>query len=286
MKTDDLHKTVKALEATPVSMPKHQQALKKALLNYQAPKQTLGAKLQSAFHNFIGVTMSHKKTFFGAGTLAVAAVFALSVLTYNYTHSPRAEAEQLVSHGLGVIHTFGSGQMGQIQAQLGDDPAKALEEAQAAKDLTVLTDDQYKAEFSKHKGVATSSLGKDGPQYSSVGISANGGLPTGEGAANTYGQHFSTNGERGTSSAPEAGSARGTSVSTAPLQTFQANGSEAPAAGGQPEGPIKMPKPSKYLRYTNSTGHVVILGLNEKGVPINKTVFMTDAEVQNMQQNN
>jgi|GEM_PF-3169490 len=287
MKNNDLHKTLTALDIRPVKMLAGQQALKNALSNYSAPKQTLASRFRSACTNLTGVFMSHKKTFMGASTLTVAMVLALSIVTFNYTHSPRAEAEQLVTMGLDAVQTFSSGQMGQIQAQLGDDPAKALEEAQAAKDLTVLTDEQYKAEFANHPGVATSSLGKDGAQYSSVGISVNGGgLPVGD-PTNTTNQRFSTTGE-GVDKGSTSISTRteiGVSTGNEPLRTFQTNNDSEPSGPDHSAAPVQIPLPSKYLRYTNSTGHVVVLGLNDKGVPIMKTVFMTDDEVHNLQQN-
>jgi hypothetical protein len=281
MKNNDLHNTLKALDITPVQMPLHQHALRSALVNYKAPQQTFGTKFRTTYKNIIGVSMSHKKTFFGAGTLASVAIFAAAMAIYSYGYSPRAEAQQLVSHSIGIVRTFGSDQIDKIQAQLGGDPVQALKEAQAAKDLTILTPDEFKTESAKHKGVAMSSLGTDGPQYNSVGISANGSLPPTppEGA----GTHYSTGGaiggsaESGTVSIKN-GVESGT-ASSGSLQ-FQSNDSRGPSANQ--EGPVNFTPvtPSKYLRYTNSTGHVVVLGLNDKGVPVNKTIFMTDAEVQ------
>jgi hypothetical protein len=287
MSSNDLHNTLKDLDITPAAMPLHQQALKNALVNHQVPKQTLTTKFRAALKNITGVPMAHKKTFLGAGTLASVAVLSLAI--YSYGFSPRAQAQQLVSQSIGMVRTIGSDQISKLQSQLGSDPEQALKEAQAAKDLTVLTPDEFKTESAKHKGMAMSSLGKDGPQYGSVGISANGGLPPTppEGAST----HYSTAGPGGGSTQSGTVSINNSSASGAVTSgpatgdkglQFHA-GSESGPSTNQ-EGPVSFTPvtPSQYLRYTDSTGHVVVLGLDGKGLPVNKTIFMTDAEVQKM----
>lgn len=226
--------------------------------------------------------MSHKKTFLGTSTFALAAIFALGIAAFSYSHSPRAEAEQLVNQSIGFVRTVGSDQMSKIQSQLGGDPVQALEEAKAAKDLTILTSDEFKAESAKHKGMAMSSLGKDGPQYGSVGISSNGGLPP-AGAE----MHSTTGGEikgPGPVSVKSGAEGTGTSESGTYTKTLETQtGGSGPS--NNESGPVKFTPvtPSKYLRYTDSTGHVVVLGLDSKGIPVSKTIFMTDAEVQKLQ---
>ena len=273
MKTNSLHNTLNALDITVVHTPQYQQALKRALMNHEVPKQTLARRLRAAAKNIIGVPMTYKKLFASFGSLTLILVLALALTTVQ--HSPRALAEQLVNQGIGHIKTFDNGQMGKIQAQLGDDPVKALEEAKTAKDLQVITKDEYNAEAKKHKGVAMSSLGTSGPQFSSVGISANGeSLPTTP-PTGAKTQQYSTGGS--VSGSTESGTSQPKKVIE-----FHDGDSSAPVAG-QPGSPIPAPPtPSKYLRYTNTTGHVVVLGLDESGTPVTKTIFMTDADVQNM----
>jgi hypothetical protein len=295
MKTNDLHKTLDALDISPVDTPRHQQVLKTALLTHDIPKQTLAYRLRSAAKNIAGVPMTHKKTFAGIGTLMLIAILALSITTYNYGHSPRAEAEQLANQGITFVHTIGAGKMGEIQSQLGGDPIQELETAKAAKDLTILTPDEFKTESAKHRGMSMSSLGKDGPQYGSVGISANGPLPTtppdgGEVNYSTGGAIGSGAGEMGTVSRGTAMIVNGTAPDgSQPDKVTEFHSSatamSADGSGSPATPPPAMPTPSKYLRYTDSTGHVVVLGLDDKGVPINKTVFMTDDDIQNMQVN-
>ena len=260
MKNNDLHITLSALHDVDVQTPEHQAVLRRALSQHKAPQQTFMSKLRAATKNLQGVPMTRQKLFAGFSSAALIAVMAVGITTFNYGHSPRAQADALVNQSLGFVRTFDSARLGDVQTQLGGDPVKALEEAKAAKDLTILTSDEFKAESAKHRGVATSTLG-DGPQSGMVSMSASaaGSTPPPEGAQM---HSFSSSAVAVDGSGGPVTSASGPRV---------VEGEQLP--------PPAFPSASKYLRYTDGTGRVVVLGLDAQGVPVTRTVYMSDADL-------
>ncbi|MBX4201566.1 hypothetical protein KW803_01560 [Candidatus Saccharibacteria bacterium] len=341
MKNNQVHKFIDNINVPSPEMPKFQQTLRRAVLNQPQPSP------HTALFSL------HSKKSIGFTSLALLAVFVLSIGIYSFRYSPKAVAEQLVDQSLDTLLAAAPPEFAQLQERFGGDPAKALQEAKQAKDLRVITKAEYRDESQNAPGVFSTSLSSEpnAPSTNSISVSdANGKAMYGRatasaGTANSAGGEagftavgsanattsmpaggavgsgtLSTSG--GPSSIPPSGpnvlsptapDGSGTAVysnhpmlvnpnassnSSGPTETraVPISGNvgikddnvttlSAKATGGKPPTAadlkaLKIEEPSKYLRYTNKDGRVVILSLNDKGMPIFKTVFMTSSEAQ------
>lgn len=227
MKNNDLHNTISALSLPATLTPAVQARLKRDVLSYDARQRSVSKRLRVALQNLKGVSMSHKKTFFGASSLAVAAVVVLGLAGYNYQHSPRAQAEQLVNHGLFQIAQFSAVEFGSIQEKFGSDPSEALKEAKEAKDLKVITKEEFEAESSKAGSVISASLSSDPSAPSTMSFKGSDG-----------GQGGAASGGKFTTQAVPVG-AGANAPSGAPTNVM--NGSFVPAPGSAEGGTAAIP---------------------------------------------
>ena len=314
MKNKELHDYVEAMNLQLPRAVRSQEVVRRAVLA-SPRRRTLSMRLKWAFTNG-SMTMNKNKKVIGASALSVLLLATASFGVYTYKYSPKALAEQLVNQGILAIKAAPTEKITQLETVLGTNPTEALEEAKKANDLKVITKEEFDEEVKNTGGMFGTSLSSDpnAPQFgmatvtagAAVGVEGEGsgpvtmpmGTPPPEGAVMVSGESgtiVGTSGD-GTQTIHIKNSNQVTS-SLDPNQTgptYKVNMGNVPQGEGVttatgtmklPENfkPFQMETPSKYLRYTNSEGKVVVLSLNADGMPIFKSILLNPENMQNVQ---
>lgn len=186
-------------------------------------------------------------------TIVTVAALALSVGPYSVTQTPKAEAQEAVRKAHSRFTALTAEQRQQIEAKIRADMSETLEEARRAKDLKILSPEEFE-----------NSLAEERKNH-----------PTPDPAEMTkpLALHYKIDNQAGKPdivAAPEHGqAAQGERFF---IQAEKVEDGEQPALSPAPF----AAQPVKYLQYTNPEGMKVILGLDENDTPVMKMLRITD----------
>lgn len=135
MNKNDLIKKLENLDLPEVELPNHQRRLKMALLNSGYFKKQ--------------PTMSTLKKFVPVGALALVAIVAVSVISFTSQPS-QASAQEIARRSHEAVTHLSPEQHGALNHTVGMDSRTVLQEAQSAKDLKVLTYDEFAGSAPHH----------------------------------------------------------------------------------------------------------------------------------------
>ena len=254
MKDKELHNFIHAFDGEVPTTPLHRQALKRALLNAPTQQSSFVSQIQSTFANLGGTPMKRNITIASATSLAAILVAVSGAAVYTFKYSPHALAEGLVTNGLVQVNGMSPTNITALQTQLGVDPKQALLEAQKATDLKQITKAEFDAAAAKMSNSASNATTADGSSVGMLKATAN--LASG--------------------SSPIPDSSGSVSVSSSAV-AVSANGQSTPITDSSM---ITTPESlelnvTTFLTFTDDQGHTVLLGLNNKGVPVLDTTTLT-----------
>jgi hypothetical protein len=286
MRIEDLESKLNALNVPDIGTNKHQQVLKTAVL------KKAGASSLSFLEDLKHMSVVKK---LGSGA-AMAAVILMVAFAFSAQDANNiAQAEEAVNKAFTRAVALTPEQREEINTKLETDLLESLAEAKQAPDLKYLTPEEFEAEFgAKHSG-AISVAGKPGMHGGFRVFSLNPTLTQNLDKSELpkdviFERHVMTS---------EAGvvSVGGTTAAGEGTVAFTAG---TPAEGGMftvgsanGEGPkftmahvdikgLKVMTPAKYLKYTDSKGQVVALGIDENDVPMMKIVQFSEEQMMKM----
>jgi len=299
-----------ALHTDPILTPLHQTELRAAILSQGFPERSLAKSIVAAPRRTIEYATEHKARTFGISSVLLSILLVVALTTYSLDFSPHAYAEQTIDQGIGSIQSFSPETLASVKAHIGGDPLKALETAEAAKDVHVITEAQYQAELAAHTSGMVAVLGYGSPGTTSAESVSISNIPA-SGTESSGNASFSSSGQTTVTAGPDGATLVTTSTSDGPVPTPPAgsSGYVAYTSGGghgmDTSGPVlvtagsgtiangaavtalpssatppnlaptMIATPSKFLQYTNSEGQTVILALDAHGVPISETMLIT-----------
>jgi hypothetical protein len=135
MNKDDLIKKLENLDLPEVELQSHQRRLKMALLN-------------SGYWKGERTTMSllKKQIVPVGGIIAIAAIIVVFSFVFKGT-TPQADAQQIAQKSYQAVSSLPPEQQEKLKHTIGIDARDLLEEAQNAKDLKVLTYDEFASQY-------------------------------------------------------------------------------------------------------------------------------------------
>jgi hypothetical protein len=302
MKNNEIKEFVKALDSQAVDTTLFVQGLRRTMLNHPPKRQSIFGRVQATLLNTGSLRMKQNKKVLAFGSLAIMVAIVLIGSVYTYRFSPKALAEQAVKDSLISLQTAPDDKITDLQKKFGGDPAAALREAQAAKDLRVITKEEYQTESAKAGGIFATTLGNDeGPSTGVVGgvskptmtfmaKNQNGSVAGAAVGSGTVAFQSALGAEAGQMASPEdAKHLRTVHISSGtpsdqPTNIVTVNTSSGGAQALPTDAPeaFQPEEPAKYLRYTNPEGRVVVLSIGTSGLPIFKTVFMNASDIADM----
>ncbi len=151
------------IEVQPIDMQHHRMELRRTLLaspHWRKPHRGLFSK---------GEGTMRKRIFVAAGVaLSLAALVLVFGLVFMPTSTNTAYAAELAQRSYQAVTTLSPDQQGELEQRLQiDDPKALLQEAKNAKDLKVLTYDEFISQHPVPPDASTSSVGK-GPDLRSL----------------------------------------------------------------------------------------------------------------------
>ncbi len=312
MKTNQLPDMIAELRIQAPAQPTHQALLRKVLVAAHGSVKPSFSQRALTTLFFTRGTMSHISPFKVAmAAVMVTALTASSV--YSVRHTPHALAEQTLVRSIAVAHTLSVEEISKMRAQFDGTPAESLEEARKAKDLKIISKEEFDAFFSNVGNGGSISIDAAGGgmvNLAGIGVSEGAGLgmtgyatttAASAGGAPGSGAVFTVS---STASAPEfipdgalmaAGTMavhgeQGILTPAALGGTISMMGEGAGASTGMVIGaaPVfigangatittmapAMVSPSKYLRYTDANGNAVAIGLTDDDKPIMRVTKM------------
>lgn len=257
MKNSVLHDFIDNLNIETPAMPLHQQQIRRAILNH-AVQESRFAHFRHRFTRRNDGLAKRSTKLVGFGTVAMVMLLAtFGTAVYGYRYSPKAVAEQTIDQSMMALSTQTPDKLAALQAKFGGDPTAALKEAKQAKDVKVITKDEFMAESRSAPGIFATSLG-----------SANGAV----GINNPSGISFmSTKGENGSGTAAISSGAvavSGGSGMAAGGGTISASfdGSTPTIVTGT-DGNMPMPAGAQTVK-VNADGTTTVSGMAEAGTSV------------------
>ncbi len=266
----------KLKNAKEAEAPSHQAALRSTLLSMHAARRARFEPLQN-FLNFI----SMKKYSIPVGVFAVVAL--AFVINFGALDASKAQAEELAHRAYARAISISPEMRAQFEAQMKADMQETLKEALAAKDLRILTPEEFKKESpftistTSNVGFQAVGGGVGNAEFRNVKVikGEGGSVQAGEGGAtftvSTGGPIEATSGDIVTVSASAMMPMSG--VATAGTVAFNA----------ATTGPSEMSQPVKYLSYTDPRGNKTVLGLDKDDTPVFKFSQLNAADIVHMQ---
>lgn len=213
MKNNELHNFLRDLHAEDVQTPLFAQGLRRSILNKNR-KQPFVKRVAAGFNPRKDTFLRTRQRYVSYGSLAMVLVLVLSLTVYSYRFSPKAEAQQVINDSLVSLQAVPSNELISLENQLGGDPAAELKEAKAAKDVTVITKDEFVALGKNAKSVVASSLSSDPNAPKITSVSFNGGAGGAVMAKGTVSTKAGASGEGYGVSTVAVGSAGGSDSAT------------------------------------------------------------------------
>lgn len=172
MKNSQLHTLIHDLHGPAVTAPHAQARLRRTILNSPA-RRSFKARFAQGFRLRNDPFLRSKQRFVSLGSLAVALLFVMSFTTYSYRFSPKAAADQVINQSLATLAAVPTAEFSMVQEQLGNNPAEELKTAKQAKDVKVITKQEFVALGKNSSGMLAMSLNSDptAPHFGSVSIS-------------------------------------------------------------------------------------------------------------------
>lgn len=203
---------------------------------------------------------------------AVLGVFAIAlVLNFAGVTPQTASAQEVAQRAFTRAKQISPEMRAKLEAYMKSDMLETLKEARAAKDLRILTPEEYakEAQFT----ISTSSNAVAFSKALSVGE------PTNVKMVRSFNHELPEGGTIGGETGSFTVSAA--HVKDMPVKgnvTFSAMGTIQDSAGLAGD-PASMPMPVKYLSYTNPQGGKVVLGLDANDTPVFKMETLTAGDV-------
>lgn len=278
MKNTELHKFIKAFDIETPETPLHQASLKNALLRVAPTQQSAISQFFGSFINTKGEFVKKNKVVASVGFATLTMVMASVLIFTQYTHNPKARAEELTDKGILTLRQLDVAEFERIRGQFAGDPVEALQEAKTAKDLKTIDKDEY-GQLKKDSRVVvttnkTEQLPGGGSMSSGSVITKNSaGEPTEMGSVSV------TSGAIDPSAVPVSGTEVGQAqIVEAQLVSDESLPTITNADGTTPValtavGSSNETAATKYVKYTNSEGNAVVIGFDNTDTPVFKTVF-------------
>lgn len=160
MKNSQLHTFIHDLHGPSVAAPHAEARMRRTILN--APtRRSFRARFAQGFRLRNDPFLRSKQRFVSLGSLAVALLFVMSFTTYSYRFSPKAAADQVINQSLATLAAVPTSEFSMVQEQLGGDPAEELKTAKQAKDVKVITKQEFVALGKNATSVISMSLNSD-----------------------------------------------------------------------------------------------------------------------------
>lgn len=172
MKNSQLHSLIHDLHGPEVSAPHAQARLRRTILN-SPTRRSLKSRFAQGFRLHNDPFLRSKQRYASFGTLVIALLFVTSFAAYTYKFSPKAAADQVIDQSLATLSAVPATEFTTIQEQLGGDPAAELKTAKQAKDVKVITKQEFVALGKDAGSILSMSLNSDptAPKSGSVTIS-------------------------------------------------------------------------------------------------------------------
>jgi hypothetical protein len=267
-----------------VHAPKHRTALRAALMREHARVRRPYFALQS-FTQY----MTMKTALIPVSTFAVLALVTIGTL--GVTHKS-AEAQELVERSMARAIQIPAEMRAKIEEQMKADMMETLKEAYAAPDLRILTREEYEkeAQFTMATGTprtaTIAAVRKIHNAEADFAVAGEVGTFTVSSAPISWESSGAVSGEaHGTEDVIAFSHASGAvSVSAEPTHFgfTKVEGEDVKKVkftSGTFVGGFDIKQPVKYLRYTDSDGRKVTLGLDEEDVPVFRIEELTAKDV-------
>lgn len=275
MKNTELHKFIEAFDIEEPKTSRHQASLKQALLMVDPAQQSAVSRFFGPFTNKRGEYMRSKKIITSASFAVIAVVMASVLVLTQYTNSPKALAQELTNKGISTLKQLDVTEFEKLRSQFAGDPVAALEEAKTAKDLKTINKDEYNKLKNDAQVVVTTNKTEQLPGGGSMSSDS---VTTKDASGNPV-----TMGSVSVSSGPTTAIPEGAEVGQVQIQDAQlVPGESLPEISGTAGvipgaetmvGNSNESTATKYVKYTNSEGHIVVIGFDGSDSPVFKTVF-------------